>query len=78
MVWAMSVDTEIIDDLSFKTRSKCLGFSQFNVTYPKGATLSHKLSWFHVAELKYQLYLPNEDELRRELETVFLMEDGDE
>ena len=27
---------------------------------------------------KYQLYLPNEDELRRELETVFLMEDGDE
>ena len=25
--------------------------SQFNLAYPKGATLSHQLSWSHVVEL---------------------------
>ncbi|SHL22434.1 hypothetical protein [Fibrobacter sp. UWEL] len=49
---------------------------------PKCETLSHKLTWSHYFEIlksdsepedivsRYQLYLPNRDELQRELEKL--------
>ena len=33
------------------SRSNVIRFRQFYLTYPKGATLSHLLSWSHVVEL---------------------------
>ncbi len=61
-------------------------FRQFYLSDRNGATLSHQLSWSHHVELlveyatygldtnlfvqKYQLYLPNEAELRKEFEAT--------
>jgi predicted nuclease of restriction endonuclease-like (RecB) superfamily len=42
------------------SRSNVIRFRQFYLTYPKGATLSHQLSWSHVVEL-----LKVEDPLER-------------
>lgn len=63
------------------SRSNVVRFRQFYIAYPIGATMSHQLSWSHWVELlkieneqerlfvqKYQLYLPNVAELRREIE----------
>ncbi|MDD3476768.1 MAG: DUF1016 N-terminal domain-containing protein [Sulfurimonas sp.] len=72
------------------SRSNLVRFRQFYSAYPICSTLSHKLSWSHIVEFlkisgmssqlfvqKYQLYLPNKDELRKEIENILKSEDED-
>jgi hypothetical protein len=48
--------TSLSRDLAFRhrkgfSRSNVIRIRQFYLIYPKGATVSHFLSWFHVVEL---------------------------
>jgi hypothetical protein len=80
--YGQSLITNLSRDLRLRhgkgfSRSNVIRARQFYLAFPKGATLSHLLSWYATYKMdsqlfvqKYQLYLPDREELRGQLEAA--------